>query len=91
MPPSHCVFPTIVPFSSFLEEPPFLILSEPAPLSSKCSMNRGVPCKVPAAAPGNASATADDDSSAGNDTSGRLVTKCCSGKSLFNLNSNCLF
>ena len=55
-------------FYSFLEEPPFIILSEPDPVSSKCSMNRGVPCKVPVAA--------TDGASAGNDT---FATKCCSG------------
>ena len=29
---------------SFLEEPPFIIMSKPDPISGKCSMNHGVPC-----------------------------------------------
>ena len=29
---------------TFLEEPPFIIISDPDPISQKCSMNRGVPC-----------------------------------------------
>ena len=29
---------------TFLEEPPFIIISDPDPISKKCSMNRGVPC-----------------------------------------------
>ena len=29
---------------TFLEEPPFIIISDPDPVTSKCSMNRGVPC-----------------------------------------------
>jgi hypothetical protein len=32
---------------TFLEEPPFIIVSDPDPISAKCSMNRGVPCEVP--------------------------------------------
>ena len=32
---------------TFLEEPPFILISEPDPISDKCSMNRGVPCYVP--------------------------------------------
>ena len=30
---------------TYLEEPPFIIVSDPDPVSSKCSMNRGVPCR----------------------------------------------
>ena len=29
---------------TFLEEPPSIIISDPDPVTSKCSMNRGVPC-----------------------------------------------
>jgi ionotropic glutamate receptor NMDA 2B len=29
---------------TFLEDPPFIIISDPDPVTSKCSMNRGVPC-----------------------------------------------
>ena len=32
---------------TFLEEPPFIIVSDPDPVSFECSMNRGVPCRVP--------------------------------------------
>lgn len=32
---------------TFLEEPPFIIMSDPDPISDKCTMNRGVPCYVP--------------------------------------------
>ena len=31
---------------TFLEEPPFIILSEPDPISGKCSMNHGVHCWI---------------------------------------------
>ncbi len=30
---------------TYLEEPPFIMVSEPDPVSSKCSINRGVPCE----------------------------------------------
>ena len=32
---------------TFLEEPPFIVISEPDPVSAKCHMNRGVKCQVP--------------------------------------------
>ena len=31
---------------TFLEEPPFVIVADPDPVSDECSMNRGVPCRV---------------------------------------------
>ncbi len=58
---------------TFLEEPPFVIVSEPDPVSAKCSINRGVPCLVPK--------EEDDDydyDSSGNATE-QYDSKCCSG------------
>ena len=31
---------------TFLEEPPFIIMSDQDPITQKCSMNRGVPCRM---------------------------------------------
>ena len=31
----------------FLEEPPFVNLAPPDPVSGKCNVDRGVPCRVP--------------------------------------------
>ncbi|TRY69452.1 hypothetical protein TCAL_05620 [Tigriopus californicus] len=52
---------------TFLEEPPFIIVSDPDPISAKCSMNRGVPCEVP---------VTPEMKEYGNMSS---VGKCCSG------------
>jgi ionotropic glutamate receptor NMDA 2B len=30
---------------TFLEEPPFVMTSDPDPVSAKCTLNRGVPCR----------------------------------------------
>lgn len=52
---------------TFLEEPPFIIVSDPDPISAKCSMNRGVPCEIP---------VTPDMEEFGNMSS---IGKCCSG------------
>ena len=31
----------------FLEEPPFINLAPPDPVSGRCNVDRGVPCRVP--------------------------------------------
>ena len=31
----------------FLEEPPFIKMASPDPVSGRCNVDRGVPCKVP--------------------------------------------
>lgn len=36
---------------TFLEEPPFIIISDPDPITGRCTMNRGVQCFVPSAEP----------------------------------------
>ena len=36
---------------TFLEEPPFIIISEPDPVTRRCNMNRGVVCFVPRSLP----------------------------------------
>ncbi|CAB4054148.1 GRIN2B [Lepeophtheirus salmonis] len=52
---------------TFLEEPPFIILSDPDPISSKCSMNRGVPCYM------------SEKHLRSHANSSQESTKCCSG------------
>lgn len=32
---------------TFLEEPPYIKMASPDPVTGKCSMNRGVLCRVP--------------------------------------------
>ena len=32
---------------TFLEEPPFIIISDPDPVTRRCNINRGVVCLVP--------------------------------------------
>ena len=32
---------------TFLEEPPFILVSEPDPVTGRCTMNRGVACSGP--------------------------------------------
>ncbi|XP_071745795.1 glutamate receptor ionotropic, NMDA 2D isoform X2 [Lepeophtheirus salmonis] len=56
----------------FLEEPPFINLSPPDPITGRCNVDRGVPCRIPNGSSGNATSGA---SIMKNDT----TSQCCSG------------
>ncbi|CAB4065895.1 GRIN2B [Lepeophtheirus salmonis] len=42
----------------FLEEPPFINLSPPDPITGRCNVDRGVPCRIPNGSSGNATSGA---------------------------------
>ena len=58
----------------FLEESPFVNLDPPDPVSGKCNIDRGVPCRVPL----NEQEKAKLDNSSLNST-GDYSYQCCSG------------
>ena len=70
---------------TFLEEPPFVVVSEPDPVSAKCSINRGVSCLVPSAGNGDGDdgsgggGGGDGDNVTAADADPHYVSKCCSG------------
>ncbi|CAG0889277.1 unnamed protein product [Cyprideis torosa] len=57
---------------TYLEEPPFIVIDPPDPVTKKCSVNRGVPCFV-----GNNSSTQN-----GTEDGEKTDHLCCSGFSI---------
>ena len=67
----------------FLEEPPFINLAPPDPVSGRCNIDRGVPCRVPldgADEPPPVATTTDPMNAANSSSaSSRYHYQCCSG------------
>ena len=73
---------------TFLEEPPFIIISDPDPVTGRCSMDRGVSCSIPRLGLYQNNTTVyipsedpavDDHGGGGGGGNDTQVKKCCSG------------
>jgi len=70
----------------FSEEPPFVFVGQKDPVSGKCSINRGVPCRIPIGSSSSSSSSSSSFGGGGKNGSNFLSeeeelgsSRCCSG------------